>query len=109
VGIPFSGEVNGPARSPALPDVPTLQEAGFGNAENPTWFGLFLPAGTPQDIVNRLYRETVKALQSPKVRDKLTALGVGPMAMPPREFTAFVDKQIATDAALAKAIDLRAK
>jgi tripartite-type tricarboxylate transporter receptor subunit TctC len=101
--------VNGPARSTALPDVPTLQEAGFGNAENPTWFGLFLPAGTPQHIVDRLHRETVKALQAPKVRDKLAALGVDPMAMTPREFTAFVEKQIATDAALVKAIGLREK
>jgi tripartite-type tricarboxylate transporter receptor subunit TctC len=101
--------VNGPARSPALPDVPTLQEAGFGNADNPTWFGLFLPAGTPQDIVERLYRETAKAMNAPKVRDKLTALGVDPMAMTPREFSTFVQKQVATDAALVKAIGLRAK
>ena len=101
--------VNGPARSPALPEVPTLRETGFGNADNPTWFGLFLPAGTPQDIVDRLYRETAKALQEPKVRNKLTALGVDPMAMTPREFTAFVDKQVAADAALVKAIGLKAK
>ncbi len=101
--------VNGPARSPALPDVPTLREAGFSKAENPTWFGLFLPAGTPQDVVDRLYRETAKALQQPKVRDKLTALGVDPMAMTSREFAAFVEMQIAADAALVKATGLRPK
>jgi tripartite-type tricarboxylate transporter receptor subunit TctC len=101
--------VNGPARSPALPDVPTLQESGFDKADNPTWFGLFLPAGTPQGIVDRLYQETAKALQAPKVRDKLTALGVDPMAMTPREFSAFVHKQVAADATLVKTIGLRAK
>lgn len=101
--------VNGPARSPTLPDVPTLREAGFGNADNPTWFGLFLPAGTPQDVVDRLYRETAKALQEPKVRNKLTALGVDPMTMTAREFAAFVDRQITADAALVKAIGLKAK
>jgi tripartite-type tricarboxylate transporter receptor subunit TctC len=101
--------VNGPARSPALPDVPTLQEAGIGNADNPTWFGLFLPAGTPQDIVDRLYRETAKALQEPKVRNKLTALGVDSMAMTPQQFSDFVDKQVAADAALVKAIGLKTK
>lgn len=101
--------VNGAKRSPALPAVPTMQEAGFNNAEYPTWFGLFLPAKTPRDIVDRLHRETLKALQEPKVRDKLATLGVEPMIMNSRDFDAHVDKEIAINAALVKAVGLKAK
>ena len=99
--------VNGAKRSGALPDVPTIREAGFDNAEYPTWFGLFLPAKTPREIVDRLHRETLKALQEPKVRDRLATLGVDPMVMTPAEFDALVQKEIALNAALVKAIGLK--
>jgi tripartite-type tricarboxylate transporter receptor subunit TctC len=99
--------VNGSARSAALPEVPTIQEAGFVDAENPTWLGLFLPAKTPRDIVDKLHRETLKALHEPKVRDKLAALGIDPMVMSPTEFGALVEREIATNAALVKAIGLK--
>ena len=99
--------VNGAKRTAALPDVPTIEESGFKNAENPTWFGLFLPARTPRDIVDKLHRETVMALQQPKVREKLAALGVEPMAMTTQEFAAYVDKQIAADTVLVNAIGLK--
>lgn len=99
--------VNGAQRSVALPDVPTIQEAGFKNAENPTWFGLFLPARTPFDIVEKLRRETLKALEEPKVRDKLAMLGVDPMTMSQQAFGPFVANEIAADAELVKAIGLK--
>ncbi|MGH8772508.1 MAG: Bug family tripartite tricarboxylate transporter substrate binding protein [Burkholderiales bacterium] len=101
--------VNGAKRSPALPAVPTTQEAGFNNAEYPTWFGLFLPAKTPRDIVDKLHRETLKALQEPKVRDKLATLGVEPFVMTSSDFDAHVDKEIAINAALVKAVGLKAR
>jgi tripartite-type tricarboxylate transporter receptor subunit TctC len=94
--------VNAAGRSAVLPEVPTLHEAGFKDADYPIWFGLFAPAKTPSDIVSRLNRETLKALEVPKVRDKLAALGVGPMRMSPAEFTAYVDKEIALNAGLAR-------
>ena len=99
--------VNGAKRSAALPDVPTTLEAGFADAEYPIWFGLFLPAKTPRDIVDKLHRETLKALQAPKVRDKLVALGVDPMVMTPAEFDAHVEKEIAVNAALVKAAGIK--
>jgi tripartite-type tricarboxylate transporter receptor subunit TctC len=99
--------VNGMARSAALPEVPTIREAGFHDAEYPTWFGLLLPAGTPREIVDRLHRETLKALQEPKVREKLATLGMDPMVMTPQELDAYVEKEIVSDAALVKAIGLR--
>jgi tripartite-type tricarboxylate transporter receptor subunit TctC len=99
--------VNGEQRSAALPSVPTIAEAGFAAAANPTWFGLFLPARTPRDIVDTLQREAAKALQNSKVREKLTALGVDPVPMSADEFGAYVEKQVTADAALVKAIGLR--
>ena len=99
--------VNSAMRSSALPDVPTLRHAGFNDADNATWLGLFLPVKTPRAIVDRLHRETVKALQEPKVRDKLTKLGVDPMVMTPTEFDAIVEKEVAVNAALVKAIGLK--
>lgn len=99
--------VNGARRAAALPEVPTTLEAGFADAEYPIWFGLFLPVKTPRDVVDKLHRETAKALETPKVRDKLAALGVDPMVMTPREFDAYVEKEIAVNAALVKAAGMR--
>jgi tripartite-type tricarboxylate transporter receptor subunit TctC len=99
--------VNGFKRSAALPEVPTTSEAGFANAEYPFWIGMFLPAKTPRDIVDKLHGETLKALATPRVRDKLVALGVDPMLMSPAEFDAYVEKQITADAALVKAAGIK--
>jgi tripartite-type tricarboxylate transporter receptor subunit TctC len=99
--------VNGAKRSAALPNVPTTLEAGFANAEYPIWLGMFLPAKTPREIVDKLNRETLKALEEPKVRDKLTTLGFEPMAMTPSQFAAHVEKEIAVNAALVKATGLK--
>jgi tripartite-type tricarboxylate transporter receptor subunit TctC len=100
--------VNGVKRSAALPDVPTTLEAGFDNAEYPFWLGMFLPAKAPRDIVDKLNRETLKALQEPKVRDRLTTLGFDPMVMTPAEFAAHVEKEIAINSALVKAAGIKA-
>ena len=100
--------VNGSKRAGALPEVPTTLEAGIANAEYPIWLGLFLPAKTPREIIDKLNRDTLKALQEPKVRDKLAALGVDPMVMTPSEFAAYVEKEIALNAALVKAAGLKA-
>ena len=99
--------VNGVERSSALPDVPTTLEAGVPNAEYPIWFGLFLPAKTPRDIVDKLHSETLKALQSTQVRGKLAALGVDPMPLSPADFAAYVQKEISTNAALVRAVGLK--
>ena len=101
--------VNGSSRSTLLPDVPTLREAGIKEAEYPIWFALFVPAGTPSDIVNRLNRETLNALQAPKAREKLAALGVEPMVMSPAEFAAHIDQEIALNATLVQQAGLKAE
>jgi tripartite-type tricarboxylate transporter receptor subunit TctC len=99
--------VNGATRSAVLPDVPTLKEAGIDNADYPTWFGLFLPAGTPSGIVADLHRETMGVLREPKVRDRLTAMGVDALRLSPAEFGAAVEREMAINAALVKAIGLK--
>jgi len=98
--------VNTAIRSSALPDVPTIQEAGFSDAEYPIWFGLFLPARTPREVVDKLHDETLRALRSTKVREKLASLGVDPMVMTPAEFQALIEKEIDMNAMLVKAAGL---
>ena len=100
--------VNGTQRAAALPDVPTTREAGLIDAEFPSWFGIFLPVKTPRDVVDKLHHETLKALQAPKVRDKLTELGLDPMVMTPAEFDAHVQKEIDINAGLVKAAGIKA-
>jgi tripartite-type tricarboxylate transporter receptor subunit TctC len=101
--------VNAAGRSAALPDVPTLREAGIKDADYPIWFGLFAPAKTPSDIVDKLSRETLAALQVPTVRGKLAALGVDPMVMSPTQFATYVDSEIALNAELARKAGLKAQ
>lgn len=101
--------VNGTKRSATLPQVPTLQEAGYPDAEYPIWFGLFAPAGTPRPIVEKLNHETLKVLQSTGLREKLSGLGVDAMVMTPEEFKLHVEKEIVLNASLARRAGLEAK
>jgi tripartite-type tricarboxylate transporter receptor subunit TctC len=101
--------VNTPARLPAIPDVPTLSESGFANADYSFWIAIFAPAKTSRAIVDRLAVETQKALAEPKVRNKLAALGIEPMQLTPEALDTLVAKQIATDAELVRAAGLGAR
>ncbi len=82
-------------RSPALPDVPTVAEAGppksgLAGFDASSWFGLLAPASTPPEIVNRLQQETAKALASPALKERLLGQGAIPGGMPPAQFAAFI-------------------
>jgi tripartite-type tricarboxylate transporter receptor subunit TctC len=99
--------VNSAKRSAVLPDVPTVAESGFVDAEYPFWIGMFLPAKTPRAIVDKLHGEVAKALATPILRSKLAALGVDTMTMSPDEMDIFVRKQIAADAALVRAAGIK--
>lgn len=100
--------VSSPTRVPTLPDVPTTLESGYPNSAYRFWIGVFAPARTPRDIVSRLNGEIQKALQVPGVREKLTKLGVQPMAMNADEFGKFAKEELAINAELAKAAGLTA-
>jgi tripartite-type tricarboxylate transporter receptor subunit TctC len=75
-------------RTPALPDVPTIAEQGFSDFDTASWHGFFVPAGTPHEVVMRIYQETKKALETPDLRERLLRLGAEPVATSPTEFTA---------------------
>ena len=78
-------------RSAALPDLPTIAEAGpVPGFDASSWFGLFAPAGTPTDIVNRIQQEAAKAFQSPAFKDRLLSQGAIPGGQPPAEFAKFI-------------------
>jgi tripartite-type tricarboxylate transporter receptor subunit TctC len=99
--------VNSPKRASALPEVPTTLEAGFADSEYPIWWGLFVPAGTPREIVARLHKETLRALQMPKMQERLAVIGVEPMEMTTSEFEAHVKKELRVNAALLKMTGLK--
>jgi tripartite-type tricarboxylate transporter receptor subunit TctC len=99
--------VSGAQRASALPDVPTTIEAGFPNSEYNFWIGMFAPAKTPAAIVARLNAETVKALADPAVKTRLATLGADPLPMTPKEFDAFVEKEIEINAAVVKAAGVK--
>jgi tripartite-type tricarboxylate transporter receptor subunit TctC len=77
-------------RSPLLPDVPTYQEAGYSALAIEQWQGVFLPAGTPKEIVTRLHAEIVKALGEPKVVERFAQSGLETVGDTPEQFAAVV-------------------
>jgi tripartite-type tricarboxylate transporter receptor subunit TctC len=94
-------------RSPTVPDVPTLDEAGLKGYELTGWNGLFVPRGTARAIVTRLHTETVKALTVPDVKQRLAAMSAVPGGEPPEKFAAFIKAEIAKWAKIAKQAGLR--
>ncbi len=96
-------------RSVALPNLPTTLELGVPNSDYNFWVGMFTPSKTPIDTVSRLYRETVKALHSPDVREKLANLGAEPMDYNPEQFNTYLRNEIASNAALVKAAGIKAQ
>jgi tripartite-type tricarboxylate transporter receptor subunit TctC len=90
-------------RSPVLPDVPTTLEAGYPNSDYVFWVGVFAPARTPRDIIERLHDETTKALADPMVSDTLKKLGASPMEMTPAQFDGYVRNEIGVVAQIVKA------
>jgi tripartite-type tricarboxylate transporter receptor subunit TctC len=86
--------VTTPKRSPALPDVPTLAEAGLPDQEADTMQGILVPAGTPKPIIDLLHREIVKAMDLPDVKEKLVALGYETVASTPDEFATRIRSEI---------------
>ena len=96
--------ITGARRWKGLPEVPTMQEAGFKGYNLINWFGLWLPAGAPADIVTRLHAEMVKALAEPEVRAQFDAQGLEAVGMPPAEFAKFVEHESAFINELAKKI-----
>ncbi|SAI67824.1 putattive exported protein [Bordetella ansorpii] len=81
-------------RTPYLPDVPTMKEAGI-DMDVELWSGLFAPAGTPPAVIATLQRSVRDALQAPEVRQRIAALSITPKSNTPEEFAALIGKEIA--------------
>ncbi len=99
--------VGSTTRSAALPDVPTMQEAGIPGFEVTVWLGLLGPAGTPPEIVGRLNAEVNKILALPDVRERLAGIGADPIGGTPQQFGALVQSEIAKYAEVIKATGAR--
>ena len=87
--------VTGPARLPALKDVPTVGEAGFPDLIIQDWFGILVKTGTPNDVITRLNGAMNKALAKPRVRDAIAKMAAEPAGGTPAEFGQFLRAQIA--------------
>ncbi len=90
-----SGKLKGLAvgsaqRSPAIPDIPTVAEAGVPGFENVTWYGMFAPAKTPHDIIVKLNQQVVKILAEPEIAQRLASQGAEPRSSTPEELVKFM-------------------
>ena len=95
--------VNGPKRSPALPEVPTAGDSGLPGFEVDFWIGILAPAGTPAAVVTRLNTEVNRIIGQDDIRDRLIVLGTDPIGGTPQQFAALIRKDIARWAEAIKA------
>ncbi|MES2563418.1 MAG: tripartite tricarboxylate transporter substrate-binding protein, partial [Pseudomonadota bacterium] len=90
-------------RIEALPEVPTIAEAGVPGYESVQWSGLLAPAGTPREIIAMLHKEAAAIVRSPEGRARLASLGSEVVASSPEEFSAFIKSETTKWAKVAKA------
>jgi len=101
--------VTGAERWKGMPDVPTMREAGFKDFKMVNWFGAWLPAGAPPELVTRLNTEIVRALQDKDVQKEFDTLGLRSVGSSPEEFERFVATEAATAQEIARRIEGRKK
>ena len=77
-------------RTSLAPELPTIAESGLPGFDISTWFGIFVPAGTPREVVERLHAEFTRALALPDVRERMLSLGAEPVGNTPAEFAAYI-------------------
>jgi len=99
--------VSSAKRSPAVPDLPTLSEAGLPDYEATAWYGILAPAGTPREIVAKLNAEISGGLRHPEVADRLLAEGAEPGGSTPEQFAAFIRAETTRWAAVIKATGVK--
>ena len=98
-----------PRRSPALPDVPTMGEAGVRGQEAALWSGLHAPAGTPRDVIERLNRELQKTLSMPEVKTQFAAQSNDPLPGSPEQFAKVIRDDIERWARVVKTANIKAE
>jgi tripartite-type tricarboxylate transporter receptor subunit TctC len=100
--------VTSAARSPVLPDVPTVQESGVAGYEVTSWYGVFAPAGTPGPMISKLHAELAAALKAPDVVERFATLGAEASGKGPEEFGRHVREEITKWAEVVKASGAKA-
>jgi tripartite-type tricarboxylate transporter receptor subunit TctC len=101
--------VTSKTRSQALPDVPTMIEAGYPDIAGDNWQGVVVPAGTPKEIIAFLHREIVKVIARPDTRERLSVLGFEPVASTPDEFARRAKVEFDTWAGVIRASGIKAE
>ena len=100
--------VGTPKRAALLPEIPTTIELGYTGSDFNFWVGLFAPAKTPREVINRMNQEVAKALQLPEIRERYAALGAEPFPMRPDEFDAYVKSEIELNGRIVRAAGIKA-
>ena len=101
--------VIGPRRSPSLPDVPTMAEAGYPAVTMSSWYGVLAPAKTPQPIIDKLHAEMSRLMQQADMRERFASQFADVVASTPRAFGELISTEIATWTAVAKAGGIKAE
>jgi len=94
-------------RSPLLPEVPTIAEAGVAEFDYPIWYGVWVHAGTPAEVVDKLATDIARVLAAPDIRDWLAKHGADPMRMTQPEFARFVQSESESAARIIKAAGIK--
>jgi len=94
-------------RIEALPDVPTIAEAGVPGYESVQWFGMLVPAGTPRAIVERLHQEIVRGLRAPDLKERLTSLGLNAVGSTPEQFASYIKSETEKWAKVIKSMGIK--
>jgi tripartite-type tricarboxylate transporter receptor subunit TctC len=96
-------------RSAALPEAPTIAQAGYGGLDGDAWIGVLVPAATPRDIVDLLHREIVSILSLTDMKERLAALGLDPVGSTPDAFAAQMKLEMEKWARVIRASKLKAE
>ena len=94
-------------RSAIMPELPTIAEAALPGYDASVWFGVFVPAGTPRPVIDRLHAEILKALQTPDLKSRMVSMGTEVSGLGPDDFGAYVRKEIPKWANLVKAAGVK--
>ncbi len=100
--------VSGNQRHPLFPQVPTFAQAGFPNYKMMYWFGVMAPSGTPNDIIEKMHQEIIRAIQTPQVIEVFKNAGVNPTSTSPAEFTKLIKDESSMWAEIIKKSDIKA-
>jgi len=101
--------VTSAARTPLVPDAPTVAESGVPGYDIAVWAGLFAPAATPRPVISRLYEEALRAMRAQDTREKLKAIGMDPGGLAPEQLAAMIKADLARYAVIVKGANIKSE